>query len=119
VERLDGHTVHEWVVRIEDDNDITVGVSLEKIDPNGFNPEISYRLFCYNGCVFGPYKYKQPYLTDVPDDGLPDGSLISVRLDMDKKTLTFGLNGKWNDKPAITDIPSNTWYPYLCVVKVV
>jgi hypothetical protein len=67
-----------------------------------------------SGRVYGPNNYKQPYLPNIPDGGLPEGSLISVRLDLDKKTLTFGLNGKWNDKLAFIDIPSNSWYP--CVV---
>jgi hypothetical protein len=109
------HGVHEWVVRIEGGNYVVVGVSLENIDPIGDNSQISYRLYCYNGYVLGPNNYEEPYLTNIPRGGVPVGSLISVRLDMDKKTLTFGLNGKWNDKPAFTDIPSNTWYPYVGV----
>jgi hypothetical protein len=109
------HSVHEWVVRNDAGNFIFVGISLENIDPNDWNSEISYRLDCYNGIVYGPNNYNQSYLTEVQLSGLPDGSLISVRLDMDMKTLTFGSNGKWNDKPAITDIPSNTWYPYVAM----
>jgi hypothetical protein len=50
---------------------------------------------------------------DVPVGGLPAGSLVSVRLDLDKRTLTFGLNGKWHDKPVIIDIAPNMWYPYV------
>jgi hypothetical protein len=112
------HGVHEWVVRNDAENCISVGVSLENIDPNSRNDEISYKLNCWSGYVFGPNNYKQPYSIDVSDAVLPVGSLISVRLDMDKKTLTFGLNGKWNDKPAFTDIPSNTWYPYARILYV-
>jgi hypothetical protein len=103
--------VHEWVMRIDKLNSMCVGVSLENINPACPNREISY----FRGIVFGPNGYKEQYFTDVSRGGLPVGSLISVRLDMDKKTLTFGLNGKWDDKPAITGIPSNTWYPYVFV----
>jgi hypothetical protein len=98
-------------------NSMCVGVSLENIDPSGGNFEISYSMSCGLGHVYGPNGYKEQYSTNFPHDGLPLGSLCSVRLDIDKKTLTFGLNGKWNDKPAIIDVPSNTWYPYVLVVN--
>jgi hypothetical protein len=109
--------VHEWIVRIDGSSDMVVGISLETIKPNVGNREITYWLYCLSGMVFGPNNYQQPYLINVPSKGLPIGSLISVRLDMDKRTLTFGLNGKWNDKPAITGIPCNTWYPYVVFNK--
>jgi hypothetical protein len=74
-------------------------------------------LGCHVGSVCGFGDEEEEYM-DVPDDGLPAGSLISVRLDLDKKTLTFGLNGKWQHKPAKTDIAPNTWYPYVQISKI-
>jgi hypothetical protein len=117
------HGVHKWVVRIDRQKFVFVGLSLENIDPNGGNHEISYRLHCASGKANGPSLPGMPCLTDVPM-GLSVGSLISFRLDMDKKTLTLGLNGKWKDEPTFTDIPSNTWYPFVslapgCKVSIV
>jgi hypothetical protein len=68
---------------------------------------------CYTGNVYGLDLDDEPYLEDLPDDGLPVGSLINVRLDLCNRTLTFGLNGNWNDEPAFTDLPSNPWYPFV------
>jgi hypothetical protein len=111
------HGVHEWVVRIDKRVGSAFGVSLENIDLNGGNGEKRYALDCHDGYVRGPNSYEALYLTNVPHGGLPVGSLISVRLDMDKKTLTFGLNGKWIDKPAITGVAPNMWYPYVALKK--
>jgi hypothetical protein len=106
------HGVHEWVVRIDGESDgVYVGLSQENIDPVGDNDEISCTLDCYGGDVYAFGDAGVKYM-DTPDE-LPVGSLISVRLDLDKRTLTFGLNGKWHDKPALTDIAPNTWYPYV------
>jgi hypothetical protein len=107
------HGVHEWVVRIDGESySVDVGISPENINHVGHNEGITCVLGCYSGnvCAFGNNGVE--YM-DVPDDGLPDGSLISARLDLDKRTLTFGLNGKWHDKPAMTDIAPNMWYPYV------
>jgi hypothetical protein len=40
------HGVHEWVVRIDAGNSISVGVSLENINSIGGNSEISCTLSC-------------------------------------------------------------------------
>jgi hypothetical protein len=105
------HGVHEWVVRMDGKSYIVcVGISPENINPVGRNYDISCTLGCYDGRVYVFGKWDKHM--DIPDGGLPVGSLISVRLDLDKGTLTFGLNGKWHDKPATTDIAPNTWYPY-------
>jgi hypothetical protein len=104
--------VHEWLVRIDGRSiNVWVGISQENINPVDQNGDISCMLGCYDGyvCAFGKWdKYM-----DVPVGGLPAGSLVSVRLDLDKRTLTFGLNGEWHDKPALTDIEPNTWYPFV------
>jgi hypothetical protein len=106
--------VHEWVVRLDGKFSIGayVGISPEKINPVGHNAGFSCILNCYDGDVwsFGRVAGKN---MGVPDRGLPVGSLISVRLDLEKRTLTFGLNGKWHDKPATTDLAPNMWYPYV------
>jgi hypothetical protein len=105
------HDVHEWVVeliRIDSESDgVCVGISQEDIDPVGDNNDISCTLSCHNGCVYA-FDDEEEYYMDVPDGGLPVGSIISVRLDLDKRMLTFGLNGKWHDKPAIIDIAPTT-----------
>jgi hypothetical protein len=109
--------VHEWVVRMDGSSDgVYVGMSPESIDPVYHNVDIT----CVLGCLMDMFAFGRDGVKyiDVPDGGLPDGSLVSVRLDLDQRTLTFGLNGKWHDKPALTDIaPNTTWYPYVEVWK--
>jgi hypothetical protein len=108
------HGVHEWVVRIDGRSiNVYVGISQENINPVGDNYDIFLcTLDCYFGCVYAFGDAGVKYM-DVPKGGLPAGSLVSVRLDLDKRTLTFGLNGKWHDKPVIIDIAPTTWYPYV------
>jgi hypothetical protein len=43
------------------------------------------------------------------------GSIVAVRLDLDQKTLSFGLNGKGLDKPTFVDLPEDTWYPFFAL----
>jgi hypothetical protein len=105
--------VHEWVVRIDGiSNGVCVGISQENINPVDLNDAIACTLGCYDGYIYAFDDYGVEYM-DTPDGGLPVGLLVSVRLDLDKRTLTFGLNGKWHDKPALTDIAPTTWYPYV------
>jgi hypothetical protein len=108
------YDVHEWVVRIDGISyGVCVGISPENIDPVDHNNDISCTLGCYNGCVYFFGKDGGEYI-NVPNGGLPVRSLVSVRLDLDKRTLTLGLNGKWRDQPAIIDIAYGTsWYPYV------
>jgi hypothetical protein len=105
--------VHEWVVRIDGKPfGVFVGISQEDIDPVGDINDISCTLGCVGGYVYAFGGDGVDYM-DVPNGGLPVGSLVSVRLDLGKRTLTFGLNGKWHDKPAFIDIAPNTWYPFV------
>jgi hypothetical protein len=107
------HGVHEWVVRMDGKSDcVRVGISQENIEHVSDEDDILRTLGCYDGCVYTFGNDGRKYM-DVPDDGLHVGSLISVRLDLDKRTLTFGVNGKRFDKPATTDIAPTTWYPYV------
>jgi hypothetical protein len=102
--------VHEWVMGIDSSSyNVYVGITQKIINPVHDNIGISCLFSCYSGEVFKFRNIEVDYM-DVPDRGLPVGSLISVRLDLDQRTLTFGVNGKWHDKPALTDV---AWYPYV------
>jgi hypothetical protein len=110
--------VHEWVVRLNTDAScVFVGISLENINPKESNDDICYVLNCNDARAHGPFLKAKKCFSNVPKAGLPVGSQVSLRLDLDRKALTFGLNGKWNDKSAFIDVPPNTWYPYVLVWK--
>lgn len=45
---------------------------------------------------------------------LKDGDVVAVRLDCDGGNLFFGLNGRWNTQPSVTNLEAGrTWYPYV------
>jgi hypothetical protein len=107
--------IHDWVVRVEAESiNVCIGISRKEIDPTDGNEDIAFMICCYDGVLFGPnIDDDVRYFVNVPSDGLPAGSLVCVHLDLDLKTLTFGLNGKWNDGPAFCNIPPDTWFPFV------
>jgi hypothetical protein len=75
--------VHEWTIRLDRcEGVIYVGISPKYFDPTGSNDFATCVMECYTGNVYGLDVSDIPYLKDVPDDGLPVGSLINVCLDL-------------------------------------
>jgi hypothetical protein len=44
-----------------------------------------------------------------------DGDTISIRLDLDQKTVTFGLNRVMNPEPTFTNLAKGMWFPYFAL----
>lgn len=101
---------HEWTLCIVDRNDVRVGIMCETGDPDKGHHS-GYKLDCSTGHVWTP--------TEASYKGygrrMQVGEHVSVRLDMDKHELTFGVNGKWFG--TLTHIPHKTWYPCVGLSK--
>ena len=106
--------VHTWNVRVDDvARGVSVGISRKAIDPTDADANISqrYDLYCGQGRVVDPDDNDYPCFAPVVR-----GSVVSIRLDLDAKTLTFGLNGVWKRKPSFAALPDGgKWYPYVAL----
>jgi hypothetical protein len=112
------HGVHEWEVRLEA-HPPSVSVGITPVNLTLTEDEWKgYGVHSNDGTANGPKNSDLKIEKDlgVPGSGLPVGSMISVRLDIDQRTLTFGLNGKWN-APAFFSLPFIKWYPYIQIKK--
>lgn len=117
--------VHEWAIRIDTfAGGVSMGISQAAIETIDIarNTTIRYDIFCGSGCAVGPDDVERPCFEG---SLLKEGSVVSLRLDMDTKALTFGLDGEWMAQPTFTGIASGTWYPYFafcrkgCTVSIV
>lgn len=97
--------VHEFTVRYDSPSDaLRVGVAVR-------NHGARYALRASGGAA---RESNRPNVAEIQcSRPLRPGDLVSVRLDMEARTLTFGLNGCWNAAPAFTDLELKTWYPYV------
>lgn len=116
--------VHEWAIRIDEFADsVSIGISQADINKTdaAANTAIRYDVFSGSGkAVDTKDKEHQCF-----GHKLAKGSVVLLRLDMDAKSLTFGLNCKWTEKPTFKGIASGTWFPYVafcrqgCTVSIV
>lgn len=109
---------HTWSVRLDTDgNGVGLGICLGDINPidDSQNSNLSFILNLTTGGAYDNCGNKHACFSNVRKGGLPAGSVISLHLDMDASTLTFGLNGAWNEAPTFTDLPPDTWYPFFAI----
>lgn len=101
--------VHDWHVHIDR---LPLSIGISKGDTA---PTVRYDLYCGQGdcCIVDTADEEFDYFEDV--QAPKEGSIVSVRLDMDAKTLTFGLDGQWHPNPAFTGISDDTWFPYFAL----
>lgn len=107
--------VQEWTVRLDSGGrGVMLGISLADIDPTDARKSVksAYAVGCATGRAWDTQLNEYNCFNNVPSGGLPVGTLVSIRLDMDNRTLTFGLNGQWNSLPTFTTIKPGTYYPY-------
>jgi hypothetical protein len=91
---------------------VFIGIGPENIDLVGENDALAYIVGCNSGTVYGPNYKSSKYFTR--GAGEAEGSIFSVRLDLDKRTMRFGLNGKWSDKIAFSNLHANEpWFPFI------
>lgn len=82
-----------------------IGVATSNTNKTGPNwSSCGYYLGTSSGCLFGQDgTWKKEYFRAKAHR---KGNQISVRLDLNEKTLSFGLNGEWF-RPAWTSLPTN------------
>ncbi len=110
---------HEWHVRLGTQGyAVTLGVGPGPAQLNqrmsSANEARRFALRCYTGKLHDTANNALDCIVGVPHGGLPDGSLVSVRLDLVAHTLTFGLNGVWNPQPSCI-VPNGQWWPYFAL----
>jgi len=101
--------VHQWSVVLGNHlSEVTIGVSPNTTNRGGRNHySKGFSLYCTKGTLYGQdgsfnRAYCQPYTTA--------GTRITVKLDMDARTLRFAINGAWQPI-AWNNLPSITFYP--------
>lgn len=104
---------HEWSICIEKRIcGVSVGVSRAEISHVDVyaNTPLRFDVFCGSGEAVDVYDDTHQCL-DLSE--LRDGADISVRLNPDSQSITFGVNGRWNDTPTFSGIGAGPWYPYV------
>jgi len=96
---------HSWKVRIDKGFNM-IGVAnslLNQNTPNNFNNGVGWYFYINNSTVFhsGPI---QPYPYPLTKPNLPIGTIVGVELDLDKRELSFSVNGV-SKGVAVRDFP--------------
>lgn len=100
--------VHEWTLRLtmNEKSYAHIGIaSAHVVAKSAHGDANTYKFDCGDGYVWNPTEDKWTNYSKRPDKG----SNVSVRLDMDKRELSFLVNGTWG--PVIRGIAGITWYP--------
>lgn len=106
--------VHEWSVKLVNSNMVSVGICREDISHTDcdLNNDKRMDLYCaLQRFIVGDEVHASRCLPSRPKAG----SVIGLRLDLDAKTLTVGIDGHYRVKPVLNDIPAGKWYPYFCI----
>lgn len=107
--------VHEWDVHLDKIAEgISVGVCRGEIDFKDANENVNSRfdLFCGKGCIVDIEDQVHSYFTK---RAMQKARFVSVCLDLDKRTLAFGLDGVMKSPPAFSKLGKSTWYPYFAL----
>lgn len=106
--------VHEWSVNLDTGGmGILLGVSLAGIDQTNVlhNESLHFVVSCTDGKVCSGGKWR-PFFSQIPAGGMGLNTVVSLRLDSDRRVLLLGLNGLWREDPAFTDLPKDVLFPY-------
>jgi hypothetical protein len=102
--------VHQWDVRLDQMAEgISVGIDLTDAAKN-VNSRCD--LFCGEGSVVDIDDQEHPYFAK---NAMRKAALVSVCLDLDQRTLTFGLDGVMKGIPAFSELGMGMWYSYFAV----
>ena len=105
--------VHEWSLSLpEGGSGVNIGVCCEDIDhTNGKrNREKCLYVHCATGSGTCPNAKPRVF-----NAAVNPGQTVSVRLDMNTREVTFGLDGEWNGRPTFTNIEDRSWFPYVAL----
>ena len=106
--------VHEFsIVFAGDGAHVGVGVARGGVHQTDLlrNVQLFYALDCGNGRAIGAGGIAKQVVDHVAPTGFAAHSRVSVRIDLDQRTVTFGLNGNWLE-PAFSNIAPAIYYPY-------
>jgi hypothetical protein len=78
------------------------------------NVHLFYALDCGNGRAIGVGGVAKQVVDGLPLGGFAPGSRVAVRVDLTRHTVSFALNGVWQE-PAFTNIQQGTYYPYFFI----
>ncbi len=109
--------VHQWSVRLDaGGNGVGLGISLGEISKtdDSLNSNVSFIINCTTGAAYDDAGNKTPVFA-VPSGGMPAASVVTVRLNLEDQSVSFGWNGKGLDKPTFCDIPRDCWYPFFAI----
>lgn len=108
--------VHSWSVTLDNTPYVSVGICREDIHKTDCSRNNDKRMDIY--CVTGDVIIGDSVATESYLPGpLKKGDTITFLLDMDQCRLLVALNGRWQNRPALTNIPQGVWYPYLCLQR--
>jgi len=101
--------VHEWTVILgENCQYVMIGIATNNTNPIGQNYESNgYYLYTHDGNLYGQNGVN---CVTYHKSRLHENQRISVKLDMDAKSLTFAVDGVWKGI-AWGTIPQATYYP--------
>ncbi len=113
--------VHTWTVTLDKRAaNISVGIARKNIDFQNVSRNDTKRYDMYGGYGYALDPSNDEYVcfSEVESPrALQDGDEVSLCLDLEKRSLTFGLKKKWNAEPTFTDIPKGEWFPYFALEK--
>ncbi len=108
-----GEGVHEWRVVLPDGGrGVRLGISEANIDltNNDANKLLRFAMHCDHCTIFDRRATgNRKGLNNVVV--VPQGATVSVRLDMNARTLSFALNGVWN-APCVENLGAGPFFPY-------
>lgn len=106
--------VYEWSVGNDTGANTLVGVSrylLVATNGRSSNTDHMHVVDLSTGCVRGQYAAPGTFVFNQP----LGRNALNIRLDLDARTVTFGLNGSWNIAPTFGNLGEGVWYPYFDV----
>jgi hypothetical protein len=113
--------VHTWHVTLDKfAANISIGISRKDIDFNDANENSGKRYDMYGGYGYALDPDNEPrdcFSTHAEPEPLDDGTKVSICLNLETRSLYFGLNKRLKKKPTFTDLPNGEWFPYFALEK--
>jgi len=105
---------HIWTVTLGNTR-LSVGISQKGIDFENAseNDSIRYDLYCVDYFTIDPEANRMQCF----NRRSRSGDKVSICLDLENGTVTYGLNGVWNDAPSFSQIPPGEWFPYFALAR--
>jgi len=102
--------IHQWLVTLENNcTNLMIGVAPASTNQSGTNyTTCGFYFYACNGTLYSQDNIRGKAYYNLPCH--VQSTKITVKLDMNAKTLTFAVNGNWLPV-AFTNLPSTTLFP--------